>query len=382
MKLSEWKSEVGRLYDALPLKLKNYKWKCVFKSVAVDAVLLNDFANNNPLAFGVLESLYAVDQSPVIDTLEGLVVSLDKYYAWRRDDGRWEQYTFGGLKNTPMVPTFVLSYGRPGRNATLNRMERWGEEEVFKNVFVFVQPDQKAEYQRNHPQFFFYDQAVNSVGERMMAVLEFCRHWGIRYAIVLEDDIAEFRHIRKGGVSGNSKVSTLEQEWGSAYLKYFAAVGRLAMHNDRDCVLVGMRNRAMCNNESTSLIGYHDPMRGGCPNMVYFLDVKRFYPIYKTIPREHYSPQYDWAIQCAIVRARKHWVMVTGVVKNEYNSRSVIAYGGDREALAQNYLDYYGVGDVMSYRKFKNTELQGVKIFYSSSNYDETANLKLFNYGM
>ena len=112
--------------------------------------------------------------------------------------------------------------------------------------------------------------------------------------------------------------------------------------------------------------------------MVYFFDVARFWPIYKSIPAEHYSPQYDWAIQCAVVRARKHWAMITGIVKNEYNSKSVIGFAGDREALAEEMIRYYGVGDSMSYRRFKDTELQGVKIFYSTRGYDDALLEKLF----
>ena len=110
--------------------------------------------------------------------------------------------------------------------------------------------------------------------------------------------------------------------------------------------------------------------------MVYFLDVERFYPIYKQIPKEHYSPQYDWAIQCAIVRSKKHWSMITGIVKNEYNSKSVIGFSGDRERLAEEMIRYYGVQDYMSYRRFKDTELQGVKIFYKTTGYNNSELIK------
>ena len=375
---NQWKEDIARIYEGLPHALKTYKNKCLLKSVALDWLLLEDFGAGVAQAVDVADVLVDLEVDRSEHQLARLTGALDAYYALRREDGRWEQGTFGKLKKAPMWPVFILSYGRPGKNATLDRIDRWNDPEVYDNTFVFVQPEQEEEYKRNHPKFHYYAKSVGSVGERLLEVLKFCRLYGIRHCIVLEDDIAEFRHIKKGGVSGNSKISTAEEEWGACYLKYYAKMGLKIMREDRDCVMVGVRNRAMGNNESTSLIGYHDPMRGGCPNMVYFFDVERFWPIYKSIPAEHYSPQYDWAIQCAVVRARKHWAMITGIVKNEYNSKSVIGFAGDREALAEEMIRYYGVGDSMSYRRFKDTELQGVKIFYSKRGYDDALLEKLF----
>lgn len=374
----QWKQDIADIYESLPDKLKTYKNKVILKSVALDWLLLKDFGMGNGLAIDVADAIVDLEADPSEDSIVRLTGRLDSYYASRREDGRWEERTFGSLRKAPMWPVFILSYGRPGKNATLDRIDRWNDPEVYDNTFVFVQPDQEEAYKANHPKFHYYAKAVGSVGERMLEVLKFCRTYGISHCIVLEDDIAEFRHIKKGGVSGNSKISTAEEEWGACYLKYYAQTGLRIMREDPDCVLVGVRNRAMGNNEATSLIGYHDPMRGGCPNMVYFLNVNKFWPIYKSIPAEHYSPQYDWAIQCAIVRARKHWAMITGIVKNEYNSKSVIGFGGDREALADEMIRYYGVQDYMSYRRFKDTEMQGVKIFYSTRGYDDERLKTLF----
>ncbi|MBR2265470.1 MAG: hypothetical protein IJ882_02165 [Paludibacteraceae bacterium] len=374
----QWKIDIAQIYDKFPKALKTYKNKCLMKSVALDSLLLYDIDSGVAQAIEVAEKLVDLDSFPTEESLIALTGALDGYYASRRDDGRWESAVRRGLKDKPMFPVFVLSYGRPAKNATLDRLERWDEEEVYDNTMVFVQPEQEAEYKRNHPKFHFYAKSVSSVGERMLAVLEFCRTYGIRHCIVLEDDIMGFYNVLKGGTSGGGRIANAEEQWGGDYLKYYAYTGLSIMREDRDCVMVGMRNRAMANNESTSLIGYHDPMRGGCPNICYFLDVERFWPIYKSIPKEHYSPQYDWAIQCAVVRARKHWAIITEIVKDEYHSKSVIAFAGDRESLAAEMIAYYGVQDYMSYRRFKDTELQGVKIFYSTRGYDEKRNEKLF----
>lgn len=373
-----FKDDIVKIYDGFPDKLKTYKNKCLMKSVALDWLMLQDIEAGNTQAMDAALDLFNLATHATEENIERLIKSLDIYYASRRENGKWEKRVFGGLKMQFLCPVFILSYGRSERNATLDRIDRWNDAEVYDNTMVFVQPEQEEAYMKHHPKFHYYAKSVNSVGERMLEVLKFCRHWGIKHCIVLEDDIAEFRHIKKGGVSGNSKISTAQEEWGGCYLKYYYSTGLKIMKEDPDCVLVGVRNRAMGNNESTSLIGYHDPMRGGCPNMVYFLDVDKFYPIYKTIPEEHYSPQYDWAIQCAIIRAKKHWSMITGIVKNEYNSKSVIGFSGDRERLAEEMIRYYGVQDYMSYRRFKDTELQGVKLFYSPRGYDDNLNKTLF----
>ena len=133
----------------------------------------------------------------------------------------------------------------------------------------------------------------------------------------------------------------------------------------------------MANNESTSVVGYHEPMKGGCPNMIHFIDVERFYPVWEKIPKEHYTPQSDWAIQCATVSSGKKWAMITGIVKDENNSKSVIGFTGDREALAAEYIKFYNVQDSMTYRRFKDTAMQGVKIFYNSRK-EKTDYEKLF----
>lgn len=373
-----FKEDIAKIYSDFPDKLKTYKNKCLLKSVALDWLMLQDIEKSEPTAMDAALALYNLGTKPTEENIEKLSKSLDKYYAWRRDDGRWEAGERLKLQTYPIYPTFILSYNRPGRNATLNCFEIWNDSEVFDNTMVFVQPDQEEAYAKNHPKFHFYSKAVNSVGERMLEVLKFCRLWGIRYCFILEDDIQQFRYIKKGGVSGNSHLTKTEEDWGSCYLKYYAKMGRKIMRQDPLCAFVGLRNRVMANNESTSIIGYHDPMRGGCPNMTYFIDVKRFWPIYASIPKEHYTPQSDWAIQCATVRAKKHWAIITGMVKNEYNSKSVIGFTGDRELLAEEMIRYYGVQDYMTYRRFKDTEMQGVKLFYSPKGYDDSLNKTLF----
>lgn len=379
MKMKEWREEISCIYEELPKTLKNYKVKTTLKSVALDPIILQDFADDNELAVESIRQLFRLREDASKEQIERLISALNNYYSFRREDGRWENYVFGRLSSYELPPIFVLSYNRPARNATLDRLDKWNSKEVFKKTTVFVQPEQLEAYRTNHPNYNYIGKSVGSVGERMKEVLKYCKKKSIRYCIVLEDDIAEFRHIKKGGVDGGSKISTTEEDWGGAYLKYFAKQSMKIMKQDSHCVLTGIRNRTMGNNESTSLIGYHDPMRGGCPNMAYFLDVEKFKEIYDKIPAEHYSPQYDWAIQCAIVRDNKHWAVITGIVKDEYISKSVIGYSGDREKLAEEYLCYYGVEDKMNYRRFKDTELQGVKIFYKTSNYkDNDCKSKLF----
>ena len=69
--------------------------------------------------------------------------------------------------------------------------------------------------------------------------------------------------------------------------------------------------------------------------------------------------------------------MITGIVKDENNSKSVIGFTGDREALAAEYIKFYNVQDSMTYRRFKDTAMQGVKIFYNSRK-EKTDYEKLF----
>lgn len=364
-----WRNRIAEIYRCLPDRFKNYKWYTIFKSIAVDYVLLIDVIDGSNLSPSVENALRSIERNNDADKIEEclnrLKEALDDYYLNRRDTGRWEAFRFGFLKDRSFPYVFVLSYNRWGKNYTLDRIETWNDPEAFSKTTVFVQKDQEEKYRVNHPRFNYHAQNVDTVGERMMAVLEFCRKKGIKRAVILEDEIINFYHIKKGGVEKESKLCPGEENLGSAYMKYFADLGDELMKQDEDLVLLGMRNRTMAQNESTSIIGHHEPMRGGCPNLAFYIDVERFYPVYKKIPKEHYSPQYDWALQSAIVSSRKHWVMVTGIAKDEHVGKSVIGFTGDREPLAKEMIDYYGVGDSMTYRRFKNTELQGVKIFYN-----------------
>lgn len=379
MKLSEWKDELERIYALLPDKLHNYPQRVMLKSVALDWLLLQDIESNKQEALEVGAKLYELEANPDKEHYNELYEALNKYYLWRREDGRWEKKVFGSLKKKPIFPIFVMSYNRPDKNATLDMFDRWNSKELFENTFVFVQEDQIEEYRKNHPRYNYVGKDVSTVGERFMEILKVCVKLRVKYAMIIEDDIYEFRHIKKGGVDCNGKMSTVADDWCENYIKYVQYKGLEIMRKHKDCIVVGVRNRVMCNNEGSSIIGYHDPMRGGCPNMVYFVDVDRLYPIYRQIPPEHYSPQYDWAIQCAVVKNNKQWAMITGVVKNEsYTSKSVISFTGDRTILAQEYLKYYGVEDSMNWKKFKNTALEGTKLFYNQKLYDNSLNQKLF----
>ena len=70
--------------------------------------------------------------------------------------------------------------------------------------------------------------------------------------------------------------------------------------------------------------------------------------------------------------------MITGCCKGENVGKSVIKFSGDRIELAKQYIEYYGVQDAMSWKKFEGTELEGVKLFYSTKLYDNSMNKKLF----
>lgn len=367
--IQDWKHRINEIYNSLPEKYKTYKWKTCFKSIALDYVLLVDIIDGNKLALDIEKSLAKLEKKIDISTsdkLDVLVNSLDAYYLSRRDSGRWEKINFGFLEDEPCPKIFVLSYKRWDRNFTLEMLEKWNDSEVFKNTTVFVQKDQKEKYKKNHPNFNYYAKDVETVGERFKAVLDFCRRGNIKRAIIMEDEIVNFYHIKKGGVNDGNKLCPNQENLGSVYMKYFASLGNRLMKDDKKLVLLGIRNRVMAQNESTSIIGHHDSMRGGCPNLVYYVDVERLYPVYNKIPQEHYSPQYDWALQCSIVSNDKHWVMVTGIAKDEHRGKSVICYDGNREKIAEEMISYYNVEDLMTYRKFINTELQGVKIFYKN----------------
>lgn len=367
--IEDWKQRINKIYKSLPDKYKIYKWKTCFKSIALDYVLLVDIIDGDKFACDIekfLSKLEKKDDEKVDNLLNTLVNSLDAYYLSRRDTGRWEKINFGFLEDEPFPKIFVLSYKRWDRNYTLEMLEKWNDSEVFKNTTVFIQKDQKELYKKHHPKFNYYTKDVETVGERFQAVLDFCIAKNIKRAIIMEDEIVNFYHLKKGGVDDKNKLCPNEENLGSVYMKYFASLGNKLMKEDKDLVLLGTRNRVMAQNESTSIIGHHDFMRGGCPNLVYYVDVERLYPIYKQIPKEHYTPQYDWAIQCSIVSNNKHWVMVTGIAKDEHIGNSVIGYDGNREKIAEEMISYYHVEDFMTYRRFSNTKLQGVKIFYNN----------------
>lgn len=370
-KMEQWKNKVETVYTNLPEDIKAHKPQVVFESMALDDILFRDMAKHQPLAYDVGLKINSLRADPTRDNLKQLYESLNTYYLDRRDAGEFEHRRLEKYKDKPLYPTFVLSYGRPVKNATLECMEKWKEQDVYDNTLIFTDASQVEAYKRGHPNWYYYIHDCKNVGERFNAVLEYCRERKFKYALILEDDIDRFCYIKKGGIDYNSKCNKINEEYDSCYLRYWMHKGEEILKNHPDTVLVGMRNRVCCHAESTTIIGYQYAMRGGCPNLGYLVDVERIWEIWKTIPPEHYSPQYDWALQCAIVANNKQWHMITAVAKHEnMSSKSVINYGGDREALAAEYLKYYGVED-----KFKistiRSKLQSIKITYTGELYDK-----------
>ena len=74
---------------------------------------------------------YSFNEKDIATSLNSLVTSLDSYYKWRMNDGRYEETVFGKLRKKEPIITFILSYNRPESNATLNLIEKWNDEEVF-----------------------------------------------------------------------------------------------------------------------------------------------------------------------------------------------------------------------------------------------------------
>lgn len=370
--MENWTKKVRSIYENMPETLKAHRPEIVFESIALDDILMLDVAvRKKPLAVKLGNTIAKMKEYPVRENLKQLYEDYSAYLLERRDEGEFEHKRMENYKKKPVLPTFVLSYGRPEKNSTLECMEKWDDQEVYNNTLVFTDNSQIEAYKKNHPKWKYYAKDCKNVGERFGEVLKYCKAHGHRYALILEDDVDRFCYIKKGGIDFNSKCNKVNEEYDSAYIRYWAHKGKELLENDPDTVLIGMRNRVCCHAEVTSIIGYQYGMRGGCPNLGFFIDVERFQEIWDQIPPEHYSPQYDWAIQCAIVKMNKKWKLITAVAKHEnVGSKSVIGYSGDRKALAEEYFKYYGVED-----KFKITiirsVLQSIKITYTGELYNE-----------
>ena len=366
-----WTKKVREVYAGLPDTLKAHRTQVVFESMALDNILFRDMAKHQNLAYQVGLDISNLQKYSTRPNLKKLYDDLDAYYLERRDRGEFESQRLESYRDKPLYPIFILSYGRPVKNSTLNCLETWNEQDVYDNTLVFTDQSQVEAYKQNHPKWHYYVKDCKNVGERFDAVLNYCKEHKFKYAVVLEDDIDRFCYIKKGGIDYHSKCNTVAEEKNSCYFRYWMHKGEEIFNNSPDTVLIGMRNRACCHAETTSIIGYQYAMRGGCPNLAFLIDIERFEQVWKDVPKEHYSPQYDWAIQCSIVKNHKRWNLITAITKHEnMASKSVIGYEGDRTKLAEEYLKYYGVED-----KFKITvihsKLQSIKLTYTGELYDE-----------
>lgn len=361
-----WIEKVRTVYAGLPETLKSHRAHIVFESIALDNVLFEDMAKHKkPLAWKVGEDIAELQKYSTRNNLKQLYDDLNAYWLDRRDAGEFEHRRMERCKDLPLFPIFILSYGRPTKNATLECLERWDDQDVYDNTLVFTDASQVTAYKQGHPKWHYYVKDCKNVGERFGEVLKYCKERGLKYALILEDDLDRFCYIKKGGIDYNSKCNKINEEYDSCYLRYWMHKGKEIFEKDPDCVVVGMRNRVCCHAETTTIIGYQYAMRGGCPNLGFLVDVERIEEVWKQVPAEHYSPQYDWALQCAIVKMNKHWNLITAVAKHEnMSSKSVIGWQGDRTKLAEEYLKYYGVED-----KFKITTIRSkaasIKITYT-----------------
>lgn len=345
-----------KIFESLPENLKTQINKDILRSIALDFILLRDMSQQQALATEVKVKLQEFEDKKDRASLNELRTALDAYYLDRRDAGEFEHRRMEMYSKYKVSPIFVLSYGRWEHNATLAELAHYKDPELDKQVTVFVQKNQVERYKEFFPQFNYHGEDVDTVGARFMAVLDYCKEHNIKRPLILEDEISRIGYLKKGGVDYNSKCNMVAEEYGSAVIKYWQTMGGQLFDEDPDCVLVGLRNRACNNSEQTSIIGYQNRLRGGCPNQGFLIDLDRFYDMYKAIPKEHYTPQYDWAIHCSIIKNNKNWRLLTAIFKGEVYGPSVISYKGDREAVAKEMLKYYGVED-----KFKITVIRSKK---------------------
>lgn len=338
-----------QMYFQLPECKRKTSTKNIYRNIANDRLMMKRVAEEESKASAAIDCLCEYTQSGEDSVLEQLSVCLDSYYADNAETAAIELENFKYYDKKPLMPMFVLSYGRWGRNATLEFLEKIDSQEIYDNTFVFVNKDQKKKYKKGHPKFNYYAVDVDSVGERMLKVLEFCKEWEIEYAFIMEDDIVTFNYIIKCSTQKARCNNKNDVPIGSWLFKYIQYVGEEIMTTDKNCHYIGLRNRFHSNTEDCSIAGYYDePTVGGAPNLCWFFNVDRFYKLYKAIPKEHYSPQYDWAMLLLTLRNRVNWYVVSGVCKDELMRNSVINYSNDRRQLAEQMIRYYGVEDMVT----------------------------------
>lgn len=345
MKLSEWQEWVLELYENLPDEFHNSSLRNVFRDISNDLYMKEGVVKEKQICCDVVTALCEFVNSPDEKKKNVLLDILERYYNSNTEPAFIEERFLAQYKNKPMMPMFVLSYGRWGRNATLNFLESLDDQEIFDNTFVFVNPDQEEKYKQGHPRFNYYAVEVDTVGERMLEVLKFCKHWGIERAFVMEDDIFAFYRIIKCGLN-RCRCSKKSEPLDAKLFKYIQYISSDIMDKDENCPMVRIRNRAHSNTAGTPIFGHEGVTVGGTPDLCWFLDINRFYKIYKQIPERFYTPQYDWAILCAMLKNRCTWYVLTGVAKGEYMGSSVIKYEDDRQKLAEEIIEYFDVADM------------------------------------
>lgn len=348
MDLKEWQDWMLGLYDNLSDANKSSSLRAIFRNMSADLYLKEGAERGDRLQLNVLGKLCDFIQKDSCKALGDFKKALDEYYQANAETSVIEEEIFNLYADKPLMPMFVLSYGRWEHNATLEYIEkRMGSQEVFDNIFVFVNPEQEEKYKKGHPKFNYYPVKVDSVGERMLEVLKFCRRWGIERAFVMEDDIEVFKRVIRCGI--NKCRCNRNDEWmDGRVFKYIQYKGSELMDADERCSMIRIRNRAHANSEDSSIIGYNDATIGGAPQLCWFLDIERFFKIYKQIPRIHYTPQYDWAILLSMLKNRQTWYVLTSVAKDEFMGNSVINDDSDRIKLANEMIKYYGVEDMVT----------------------------------
>ena len=361
MDLKEWQEWILGLYDGLSDSNKSSSLRTIFRNMSADVYLKKGVERGDDLQINVLNKLCDFIQTDSCETLDNFKKALDEYYQENAETSVIEEEIFNLYADKPLMPMFVLSYGRWGRNATLGYIEKMiDSQEIYDNIFVFVNPEQEEKYKQGHPKFHYYPVKADSVGDRMLEVLKFCRRWGIERAFVMEDDIETFKRVICCGM--NKCRLNRNDEWMDArFFKYIQYKGSELMDADERCSMIRIRNRAHANSEDSSIIGYTDATIGGTPDLCWFLDIERFFKVYEQIPRIHYTPQYDWAILLSMLKNRQTWYVLTAVSKDEFIGSSVINDNTDRIKLANEMIKYYEVEDMVTAVVLK-TRLNSVKL--------------------
>jgi len=354
MKLSEWKNIIFEIWNTIPNKNRNNKLKTIFNNLSNDVFLKREVCRGSNFATDIIEACVDYANSPTEKRCSYLLCLLEDYYLKNSETCNIERSIFSLYKNKDLMPMFVLSYGRYEKNSTLDFLEKLDSKEIFDNTLVFVNEDQEEKYKLNHPKFDFYSVDAVSVGDRMLKVLQFCKRFKIKRAFIMEDDILVFNSVIKIGLY-KSRCNRKDELLDSSFFKYIQYKGSELMDEDKNCSMIRIRNRFCVNSEQTSVYGHGSATIGGTPDLCWFLDVDRFYDIYKQISPKHYQPQYDWAMLCAMLKNRSTWYVLTGVCKHESMGDSVTNDDTNRDELANEIVNYYNVGDMVRVVKVKST---------------------------